>query len=58
MKSRRREFLRFAAAAALASLVAPVAAQEWPVRPLMLVVTFAAGSGDDVLARILSPRLS
>jgi tripartite-type tricarboxylate transporter receptor subunit TctC len=58
MKSRRREFLRFAAAAALASLVAPVAAQEWPVRPLTLVVTFAAGSGDDVLARILSPRLS
>jgi tripartite-type tricarboxylate transporter receptor subunit TctC len=33
-------------------------AQEWPARPVTLVVTFAAGSGDDVLARILSPRLS
>jgi tripartite-type tricarboxylate transporter receptor subunit TctC len=33
-------------------------AGTWPVRPVTLVVTFAAGSGDDVLARILSPRLS
>jgi tripartite-type tricarboxylate transporter receptor subunit TctC len=49
-----------AAAAALATHVAscPVEAQEWPARPVTLVVTFAAGSGDDVLARILSPRLS
>jgi tripartite-type tricarboxylate transporter receptor subunit TctC len=33
-------------------------AQDWPTRPVTLVVTFTAGSGDDVLARILSPRLS
>jgi tripartite-type tricarboxylate transporter receptor subunit TctC len=33
-------------------------AQEWPTRPVTLVVTFAAGSGDDVSARILGARLS
>ena len=32
--------------------------QDWPARPVTMVVTFAAGSGDDVLARILSPHLS
>ena len=33
-------------------------AQTWPTRPVTLVVTFAAGSGDDVLTRIISPHLS
>jgi tripartite-type tricarboxylate transporter receptor subunit TctC len=33
-------------------------AQTWRTRPVTMVVTFAAGSGDDVLARIISPRLS
>jgi tripartite-type tricarboxylate transporter receptor subunit TctC len=36
----------------------PAVAQEWPIRPVTMIVTFAAGSGDDALARILSPRLS
>ena len=57
---RHRGFLHLAAAATLAlSLgLSPLQAQKWPARPMTLVVTFAAGSGDDVLARILSPRLS
>lgn len=33
-------------------------AQNWPTRPITLVVTFAAGSGDDVLTRIIAPHLS
>src|SRR5262249_15454043 len=45
------------AALATASLGA-VAAPQWPMRPLTMVVTFAAGGGDDVLARIIAPRLS
>ncbi len=32
--------------------------QNWPARPVTLVVTFAAGSGDDVLTRIIAPHLS
>jgi tripartite-type tricarboxylate transporter receptor subunit TctC len=33
-------------------------AQEWPSRPMTLVVPFAAGGGADLLARILAPPLS
>ena len=33
-------------------------AQEWPSRPLTLVVPFAAGGGADLLGRILAPPLS
>jgi tripartite-type tricarboxylate transporter receptor subunit TctC len=39
-------------------LLLPASAQEWPSRPITLVVSFAAGSGDDLLARILTPALS
>jgi tripartite-type tricarboxylate transporter receptor subunit TctC len=33
-------------------------AQDWPARDLTLVVPFAAGGDDDILARMLAPRLS
>jgi tripartite-type tricarboxylate transporter receptor subunit TctC len=58
----RRKFLHLAVGAAafveLGLVSLPAQAQEWPTRPVTMVVTFAAGSGDDVLARILSARLS
>ena len=44
--------------AAVAAAIVPVAAQDWPTRPVTMVVTFPAGSGSDVLARILGARLS
>src|SRR5262249_2813162 len=40
------------------ALVGYAAAQEWPSRPLTLVVPFAAGGGADLLGRILAPPLS
>jgi tripartite-type tricarboxylate transporter receptor subunit TctC len=62
MKLRRRTFPRLTADAialvGLGLMALPVRAEEWPTRPVTMVVTFAAGSGDDVLARILSARLS
>jgi len=62
MKLLRRSLLQLSAgAAALAGLglaALPAQAQEWPTRPVTMVVTFAAGSSDDILARILSARLS
>jgi tripartite-type tricarboxylate transporter receptor subunit TctC len=33
-------------------------AQDWPIRPLTMVVPFAAGGTADVIGRILSPHLS
>ena len=33
-------------------------AQDWPTRPVTMVVPFAAGSASDTLARILGARLS
>jgi tripartite-type tricarboxylate transporter receptor subunit TctC len=41
-----------------ALLVTPAAAQEWPARPLTMVVPFAPGSGSDILGRIIAPRIA
>jgi tripartite-type tricarboxylate transporter receptor subunit TctC len=57
----RRRFTLGAAVglAGLAGSAARVAAQEvWPARPLRIVVAFAPGSGNDVMARLLAPRLA
>jgi tripartite-type tricarboxylate transporter receptor subunit TctC len=43
---------------AVALLTAPAAAQDWPARPVTMVVPFAAGSGSDILGRIIGPRLA
>ena len=32
--------------------------QSWPLRPMTLVVAFPAGGSDDILARMLAPRLA
>ncbi|MFN7753993.1 MAG: Bug family tripartite tricarboxylate transporter substrate binding protein [Pseudomonadota bacterium] len=51
---------RVAACAALAGVFAalPVAAQDFPQRPLRVMVGFSAGSVVDVSARVISERLS
>jgi tripartite-type tricarboxylate transporter receptor subunit TctC len=33
-------------------------AQDWPTRPVTMVVTFAAGGPNDIVARVLAPRMS
>jgi tripartite-type tricarboxylate transporter receptor subunit TctC len=52
---------RTSIAATLALLLAsvgPTAAQDWPTRPVTLIVPFAAGGPVDTMARIVAARLS
>jgi tripartite-type tricarboxylate transporter receptor subunit TctC len=54
----RRDFIKTAAAAAGAvALPRAVFAQNYPTRPITLVVPFAAGGSFDVLGRVIQPRL-
>jgi tripartite-type tricarboxylate transporter receptor subunit TctC len=57
----RRSFVPMLALAGTALLSVPVAAlaqSPWPARPVKLVVPQGAGSGSDVIARLLSDRLA
>lgn len=42
---------------AFITLVAPVAAQTYPDRPITMIVPFAAGGASDVIARIIGERM-
>jgi tripartite-type tricarboxylate transporter receptor subunit TctC len=46
-----------AIAAALLAAGAPAHAQDWPLRPMTLVVPFAAGGSSDAIARIVAEGL-
>ncbi|HEY1543779.1 MAG TPA: tripartite tricarboxylate transporter substrate-binding protein [Xanthobacteraceae bacterium] len=49
--------LMLGVAAALISLVAAASAQEFPTRPMTMVIPFAAGGPTDVLGRIVAARM-
>src|SRR6187397_2123823 len=54
-----RVSIRALLAGLLIAAFCPIAqAQDWPTRPVTMVVPFAAGSGSDVIARIFAKRLS
>ena len=47
-----------AGAAVFAAVAAAAGADDWPTRPVTMVVPFAPGGGTDVLGRIVARRLS
>jgi tripartite-type tricarboxylate transporter receptor subunit TctC len=55
---RRREALAAAAGLALAAFAPRAFAQEWPTRPVKLLVGYSAGGGMDAMARLLAGRLT
>src|SRR5207245_9525588 len=40
------------------SLTVPAGAQEYPSKPIHLIVGFAAGGGNDIIARVFGQKLS
>lgn len=48
----------FAVAALLVALTGPASAQDWPARPVTVVVPYAAGGPVDTIARIIAARIS
>jgi tripartite-type tricarboxylate transporter receptor subunit TctC len=59
MKRARRKFLHLATgAAALLSSTHNGLAQDWPTRPVTMVVPYVAGGATDIVGRIISARLS
>ena len=53
-----RRLLRLLAVALVATLTLPAFAQDWPAKPLRIIVPFPPGQGADIIGRLLAERLS
>ena len=51
-------FMRVALAAFIGTCTAVVQAQEYPVKPIRIIVPFGAGSATDALARTIGPKMT
>jgi tripartite-type tricarboxylate transporter receptor subunit TctC len=59
MNRRRRQFLHLAASATALAMVPRIArAQGYPARPVRIIVSAAAGAGNDIVARIMAQWLT
>jgi tripartite-type tricarboxylate transporter receptor subunit TctC len=54
---RRFRAVIFPASVGLAMVAAVASAQPYPLRPVKMIAPFAAGSGSDIVARILAEEL-
>ncbi len=46
------------AGAAMLAVAAVASAQAWPTRPVKIVVPYPPGGGNDILARLIAPKMS
>jgi len=45
-------------AAAILVASAPLSAQQYPTKPVKIIVAFAPGGGNDLIARVMAKRLT
>src|SRR4029079_6633940 len=57
MKGGGTMFKRSVAVLALALVAAPAMAQDYPTKPINIIVPLSAGGGTDLLARVLAGKL-
>src|SRR6516225_10806761 len=57
-RPRLHAFLATAVIAALATSAAPASARDYPNRPITLIVPYAAGGGNDLMARTAAEKMS
>ncbi len=53
-----RAFARFVALAAAAIFAAAAHAQDYPTKPIRIIVGYTTGGGNDLIARLLAPKMS
>jgi tripartite-type tricarboxylate transporter receptor subunit TctC len=58
MNIEQRRFMRFMAGLALLALALPCAAQQYPAKPILLLMPLQAGSAVDVMIRIVVQKMS
>ena len=58
MSTNRRRFLLVLLALGCTSATDVLAAENWPSRPIRMIVPYAVGGSTDTVARLLAPRLS
>ena len=58
MRLSRRSFLSIAAGGAVTAVPHIASAQDYPNKPIKLILPYTAGSPNDVIARLVTPGLS
>ena len=53
-----RRFVHLLVTVAVVALSGPLVAQEWPNKPVRIIVPFPPGQGADIIGRLLAERLS
>ena len=54
----KRPFLRLVFASLCTAALGPVSAQDWPTKPVRIIVPFGPGSGNDQVARLVGDALT
>src|SRR5262245_62165448 len=54
----RRFWMMMLSSATLGAAVVPALAQPYPNKSIRVIVGFAAGGGNDIIVRVLAPRLT